>query len=119
MGHALLLVVDILSGCLFLFDRESSAHCLRSQFITLKYPSPETTMAQSVMFLCTHCVPTLCRRTQVYIGLHAATCVDLWLCPATYVYTVMSVYVRLRGVDTVRLPVSYVCLRAFLRAFIA
>jgi hypothetical protein len=49
-----------------------------------------------------HCVPTLRRRTSVYAGLRAATCVDLRLHPATYVYAVMSVYVlegELRAAD--------------------
>jgi hypothetical protein len=60
-----------------------------------------------------HYVPTLRRRTPVYVGLRAATCVDLRLRPATYVYTVMSVYVRLRlatrcrhGLSTRRLRMS-------------
>jgi hypothetical protein len=53
-----------------------------------------------------HCVPTLRRRTAVHVD------VDLCLRPVTYVYAVMSVYVRLRGVDTVCLPVGYICLRA-------
>jgi hypothetical protein len=60
-----------------------------------------------------HCVPTLRRRTPVYIGLRAATCVDLRLRLATYVYAVMSVYVWLRlatrrrhGLSTRRLRMS-------------
>ncbi|KAJ7868118.1 hypothetical protein B0H13DRAFT_2558970 [Mycena leptocephala] len=47
------------------------------------------------------------RCTWSYVGRHAATCIDLWLSPATYM--------RLRGVDAVRLPVGYVCLRILLR----
>jgi hypothetical protein len=59
-----------------------------------------------------HCVPTLRRCTPVYVGLRVATCVDLCLRLAMYVYAVMSVYVRLRGVDTVCLPIGYICLPA-------
>jgi hypothetical protein len=35
-------------------------------------------------------------RAPLYVCLRAATCVDLRLRPATYVYAVISVYMRLR-----------------------
>ncbi|KAJ7836724.1 Alpha/Beta hydrolase protein [Mycena leptocephala] len=53
------------------------------------------------------------RCTWSYVGRHAATCIDLWLSPATYVYTEMSVYMQLhaatrrrRGPSTRRLRLS-------------
>ncbi|KAJ6601823.1 hypothetical protein DFH09DRAFT_1069371 [Mycena vulgaris] len=61
-----------------------------------------------------HCVPTPRRPTSVYVVLHAATCGDLRLRPATYVYTetcgeldLRPATVRLHAVDTVHLPVGY------------
>jgi hypothetical protein len=44
-----------------------------------------------------HCVPTLCRHTQVYVVLHAATCVDLCRSSATSGYVCVHRNVGVRA----------------------